>query len=299
MSRQAVAVIDADGALVQDGHAGAVPWWSFTKTLLAIAALRLAEDGALSLDAPLAGADYTLAQLLRHEAGLPDYGGLASYQADVAAQRAPWPAARLLAETEADRLRYAPGQGWAYSNIGYMKVAALVAQAAGLSLGDALDRLVFAPASVAGTRLALLPSDLDDVAMGSVTSYHPGWVYHGLATGPVADAARLLRALVDGRLLRPESFARMLQGRALPEHGSATYPDPAYGLGLMLWAHDPLAHPWGHTGGGPGSGIAVYASGRKICAFWRTTQPDAPVDVAAQAFARLAEALPAAAKPLE
>lgn len=299
MSRPAVAVIDADGSLMQAGHAGAVPWWSFTKTLLAIAALRLAEDGALALDAPLDDAPYSLAQLLRHEAGLPDYGGLAAYQAAVAAGTAPWPVERLLAETDAARLRYPPGQGWAYSNIGYMKVAQRIAQAAGLPLGAALDRLVFAPAGVTGARLAQQPEDLAAVAMGSAAGYHPGWVYHGLVVGPVADAARLLRALVEGRLLRPDRVARMLQGRALPEHRSATYPDPAYGLGLMLWAQDPLDHPWGHSGGGPGSGIAVYALGRKICAFWSATEPDAPIDVAAQAFTRLAGALPAAAKPLE
>jgi CubicO group peptidase (beta-lactamase class C family) len=29
------------------------PWWSFTKTVLAIAALRLGEVGKLELDAPL------------------------------------------------------------------------------------------------------------------------------------------------------------------------------------------------------------------------------------------------------
>src|SRR3546814_4115013 len=74
--------------------------------------------------------------------GLPEYGGLARYHADVAAGAAPWPVDRLLAETEADRLRYPPGAGWAYSNIGYMKAGALIAQASGLPLGVALQQLV-------------------------------------------------------------------------------------------------------------------------------------------------------------
>jgi CubicO group peptidase (beta-lactamase class C family) len=54
-----------------------VPWWSFTKTVLAVAALRLVERGVLSLDEKIAGEPFTLAHLLRHEAGFPDYGGLA------------------------------------------------------------------------------------------------------------------------------------------------------------------------------------------------------------------------------
>src|SRR3546814_8821744 len=94
----------------------------------------------------------------------------------------------------------------------------------------------------------------------------------------------LLRMLVTGGLLQPESFARMLDGRPLPEHRSATYPDPAYGLGLMLWAYDPRSHPLGHTGSGPGSGIAVYALGPMVCALWGTGEGDP----AAQVFARLA-----------
>src|SRR3546814_12283566 len=120
--------------------------------------------------------------------------------------------------------------------------------------------------------------------MGTAQGYHPGWVYHGLVTGTVADAARLLRMLVTGGLLQPESFARMLDGRPLPEHRSATYPDPAYGLGLMLWAYDPRIHPLVHTGSGPGSGNAVYALGQMVVALWGPGEGDP----AAQVFARLA-----------
>src|SRR3546814_14718357 len=60
MAEESLALIDATGALHLEGIAGAVPWWSFTKTVIAIAALRLVERGALALDAPLAGEDYSL-----------------------------------------------------------------------------------------------------------------------------------------------------------------------------------------------------------------------------------------------
>lgn len=265
---QAGARLDRTGRLHLTGHPGPVPWWSFTKTAIAICALRLVEEGALHLDEPVDGREYTLAQLLRHEAGLPDYGSLTAYHADVAAGRAPWPVERLLAEAGADRLRYEPGNGWDYSNIGYLEVRRLVERASGLDLGAALTRFVFAPAGLATARLALTPGDLDGVAMGDARGYHPGWVYHGLVTGTAADAARLLRGLVEGRLMSPRTFERMRAGRALPEHRSDTYPDPAYGLGLMLWATGPLDHPLGHTGGGPGSNIAVYARGSETCVLW-------------------------------
>ncbi len=179
---------------------------------------------------------------------------------------------------DADRLRYEPGDGWAYSNIGYLKVAGLVAKVAGQPLAEALKLLVFAPVGATTARLALTPADLVGAQMGLARDYHPGWVYHGLIIGTAADAARILRALVTGQLLRPETWAKMREGRALPEHRSAICADPAYGLGLMLWASSPLDHPMGHSGAGPGSKIAVYAKGNKVGAVWLT----APSEQAAE-----------------
>jgi CubicO group peptidase (beta-lactamase class C family) len=69
------------------GHGSAgviVPWWSFTKTVIAVACLRAVEDGLLSLDEPLRASKHSLRQLLRHEAGLPDYGAWPDYQRAVA-----------------------------------------------------------------------------------------------------------------------------------------------------------------------------------------------------------------------
>jgi CubicO group peptidase (beta-lactamase class C family) len=262
------AFIDEADGVTLSGSVDSVPWWSFTKTDLAIAALRLVEGGALTLDAPIDGARYDLRQLLRHEAGLPDYGSSPRYREDVAAGRAPWPVERLLAELEVDRLRYEPGTGWAYSNIGYLEVARSIERASGMTLAAALQRLVFAPAGLASARLATTPADLAGVRMGGAGDYHPGWVYHGLVVGTAQDVARLLRILMSDGLIGRDMRAAMLERRPLPEHRSALHPDPAYGLGLMLSARDPLEHPLGHTGEGPGSRIAVYACGRRAAAVW-------------------------------
>lgn len=281
------ASINENGEITTSGTHEPVPWWSYTKTVLAIAALRLVEQGQLSLIEPVAGGRFTLAQLLRHESGLPDYGSLAQYHEDVAAGKTPWPVAYLLKTIDADRLRYEPGNGWAYSNIGYLKIGELITRASGLPLATALDQLVFTPAGLSTAQLALTPADLHHVQMGPAQTYHPAWVYHGLVTGTTTDAARLLRGLMTHKLLRPETFATMLQSHALPQFRSTNHPDPAYALGLMLWATDPMAHPIGHTGGGPGSEIAVYGQGRKICAIWETTPPAAE-SVEAQVFKQLA-----------
>ena len=50
-----VAIVEA-GRIVRDDDAEiVVPWWSFTKTLIAAAALALTRDGALRLDDRLPG----------------------------------------------------------------------------------------------------------------------------------------------------------------------------------------------------------------------------------------------------
>ena len=77
--------VSADGRAEHSGRTEAIfPWWSFTKTVLAIAALRLAEERILALDAPFLGRPYTLRQLLQHRAGVPNYAALAAYHAAVA-----------------------------------------------------------------------------------------------------------------------------------------------------------------------------------------------------------------------
>jgi CubicO group peptidase (beta-lactamase class C family) len=51
-----------------------VAWWSFSKTVIAAAALVLLDHGKLELDGPVPRAPYTLRHLLQHTSGLPDYG---------------------------------------------------------------------------------------------------------------------------------------------------------------------------------------------------------------------------------
>jgi CubicO group peptidase (beta-lactamase class C family) len=68
---QAPFAVIEDGALVAGTNADAVvPWWSFTKTVIAAAALVLVQQKRLALDRPLAGRRYSLRQLLQHRAGL-------------------------------------------------------------------------------------------------------------------------------------------------------------------------------------------------------------------------------------
>jgi hypothetical protein len=94
--------------------------------------------------------------------------------------------------------------------------------------------------------------------MGTARLYHPGWVYHGLLVGPLCEAARLLDRLLGGSLLPPGLMQEMRLAHAVgPAIQGRPFIASGYGLGLMtdMAAPDP---PEGHTGGGPGTTIAVY-----------------------------------------
>lgn len=255
--KQQLVLARKGAVLFHDDDAGDVPWWSFTKTVLAAAALVLVRDGRLALDDSVDGRPYTLRQLLQHRAGLTEYGSLRAYHDAVARNEDAWTPAEMLARTEAGRLRYAPGKGWDYSNIGYFHVRELIERATNRPLGAALHELVMAPLGIERVRLAVERRDF-------VPNYDPKWVYHGLLVGPLTAAALLLQRLLAGDLLPPPLLSAMLDryfvGGPIADRPWKT---PAYGLGLMigettggeLIAGQIIA---GHTGGGPGSAIAVY-----------------------------------------
>lgn len=251
-----------NGTLVApEQPAPTVPWWSFGKTVLAAAALSLVRDGLTGLDEPVAEGPFTLRQLLRHEAGLADYSELPQYHAAVAHHDQPWPADELLQRLDARRLRYTPGDGWRYSNVGYLYIVRLIERVTGLGLEQALAQQVFNPLNLSRIRLAKTRADLHGVNMGAAPDYDPGWVYHGLLTGPLDEAALCLDRLLGGPLLPPELLREMQTARQLggpiPGRPWAT---PGYGLGLMQGGESSGRMLSGHTGGGPGSVVAVYRS---------------------------------------
>ena len=248
-----------DGAVtVGDVGDTPVPWWSFTKTVLAAAALVLVDAGRLTLDKPLAGQRYTLRQLLQHRAGVPDYGSLAAYHDAVASGHSPWPAGELVERVYKHASGFEPGTSWTYSNVGYLYVRQLIEHADGKEIGEAITRLVLMPLGIVNARLARTPDDLTGTRWGNARRYHPGWVYHGLMIGSPVAAALLLDRLLCGDLLSPSSLHAMRESFRLggPIVGRP-WQAPGYGLGLMIETTTPPRFV-GHTGGGPSSTAAVY-----------------------------------------
>jgi D-alanyl-D-alanine carboxypeptidase len=256
--------IDAARQPEQQAGQARVPWWSFTKTALAVAALELVAQGRLVLDERIEGRRYTLRQLLSHRAGVPDYGGLASYHQAVAGREKPWDVDELLSRVAADRLDFEPGQGWRYSNVGYFFVRRIIEQTTGEDIGSALRHLIFDALELSSVRMVATARDLADTAWGNDTHYDPGWVYHGLLAGTPADAAYFLHKLISGGVLPSGLLTEMTAshplGGALPGRPWET---TGYGLGLMIGRMTSAGLATGHSGAGPGSVSAVYHFGNR------------------------------------
>ena len=247
--------------------------YSITKTLLAAITLQLVERGEVGLDRtvqeylpeyPLA-TPVTVRQVLNHTAGLRDYGGMAEYAAAVRAHpEAAWSENDFLDRTLTDGLLFAPGEGWSYSNIGYLTIKLLVERVTGLTLRELVVSRIAVPLGLVDTSVA---ETLDDTTVltpgysawidpeGPVVDvsrrYHPGWVSHGVVTSTAPELAQIIDAVFGGRLVAPALLPEMLRPTRVPvDH--PLFVEPSYGLGAMLDPGSPYGVVAGHGGGGPG-----------------------------------------------
>ena len=234
------------------------PWWSITKTVLAAAVLRLVDSGRLSLDNFYRDRPYTIRQLLQHTAGLNTYGG-SPYRTAVAAGDPVWPVAEVLARVKADRRIFSPGEGWAYSNVGYFFVRQLIEETVDMEIDESLRVLVFEPMGIQRTRIAKTPDDMAQTHWGNPNGYDPRWVYHGLLIGPPSDAVDFLGRLFLGPFLSEDAASAMKSMRALGGSiAGRPWNKTGYGLGLMIGEMEKAGLACGHSGVGHESVSSLY-----------------------------------------
>lgn len=241
------AVLRPDGAAWQGtAGRGTEIWGSVTKVPVAAAAVSLAEDGTWRLDDPVGrhvpglpwGEAVTLSDLMAHTAGLArDVPDAAAAVRSAEAERAALAAVPV-----------APHGRFGYSNAGYRALALAMEAAAGRPWQAVVRDRMLRPA---GAKALVLPAR---DAPPSVRA--PGAA--GAMRGPAADVARLLDALLAGRLISEAGLRTMLRPmrRGLD-------PKLRWGRGLVTYRLPDGSNWIGHSGGTPeGRAVAAWMPDR-------------------------------------
>ncbi|OPC78478.1 serine hydrolase [Embleya scabrispora] len=138
---------------------------SITKSFTAAAILKLETTGALRVTDPIGTilravpADkrgITVHHLLTHTSGLPE--GLGDDYEPVRRDA-------MIARALAAPLDAVPGRTYAYSNVGYSLLAAIIEKVSGTGYGDYLTRNLFTPAGMTRTGYRLADPCRDDIAV--------------------------------------------------------------------------------------------------------------------------------------
>lgn len=214
---------------------------SISKTLTAVAALRLVEQQKLQLDEDvrpalkswalqysplLADAPVTLRRLLNHTAGLNQVGGKGYSRGTPLPTLPQILEGAVPANTPPIRVETKPGSRWVYSSGGYYIAQTLMSDATGESFPQLMNRLVFRPAQMTESSFAQpLGPDWSRLASSAVSAdgspMSEGWrVNPELAAGGLwstpSDLARFLIALSSdlrgqsNRLLNSNSAREMM-----------------------------------------------------------------------------------------
>jgi CubicO group peptidase (beta-lactamase class C family) len=234
---------------------------SVTKQFTCACILLLAEERKLAVTDPVSkyfphltrAADITLLDLMQHTSGYPDY-----YPLDFIDRRMLRPIAfdQLLKDYAGGKLDFEPGSRYSYSNTGYIVLGGVVEKVTGQKFGDFLSERILKPLGMEHSRFGE-PSGLTSVAAGyNAFALDPpgpapreaaGWI--DAAGGLWASAPDLLKwdlALAGGKVLRPETFEKMIAPRKL-----ASGKISSYGCGLRSEIRDGdliLSHTGGVSG---------------------------------------------------
>ena len=242
---------------------------SVSKSLTALGALKLAEQGRLDLDADVntllrrwqlpAGAQtaerpVTVRGLLGHTAGLTVHG----FPGHVPGQPLP-SLVQLLdgvppARNEPVRASSVPGSEWRYSGGGYVLLQALIEDRTGEPFAGWMRREVLRPAGMAHSRFGRLPrAPLAQAAAG----HQDGRVIEGRRADKVEEAAGGLWSTPTDLARLSLGLQRVMAGQAQPWLAPArlaealkrpAQPGARTGLGFMLHGSDAFGHDGRNVG---------------------------------------------------
>ena len=246
---------------------------SVTKSVTAAVAVRLAQDDKLALDGALrdqldakllerwrnweALPRTTPRQLLGHTSGLPNYFGEETFFARVLRDPArAWEPVELVDHAAANATPdFPPGEGFRYSDTGYVVVGILLEQLIGQPLNEIYRDVVFDPLGMESTwlegheppREREVASHYDGELDMTTLSPTIDWAGGGLVT-TARDLSAFVRALWSGRILDSAGLAQLTRwtpGARFPPGYALRYDDYGLGMGRIVVENVELV---GHTG---------------------------------------------------
>jgi D-alanyl-D-alanine carboxypeptidase len=218
---------------------------SITKQFACACVLLLAEDGKLSIHDKVAkwypkltrAKDISLYDLMTHVSGYPDY-----YPLDFIDRRMmkTIPLDKLIEEYAGGKLDFEPGTRWSYSNTGYIILGRVVEKVTGKPFDQFLNEHILKPVGMTHTvfepkeGVTGLAVGHTSFALGGREAAIPeaeGWIHAagGLFTTPT-DLAKWDLALMEGKVLKPESYQTMVAPRKLADGRVRNY---GCGVGII------------------------------------------------------------------
>jgi CubicO group peptidase (beta-lactamase class C family) len=225
-------------------------WASISKVLTALAAMHLAENQKLDIDAdvrthvpefPTKNAVITPRQLLCHQSGIPHYtnGKIVRTVAHYEAEHPFQDVVRALDTFKESPLLFKPGEKFSYSTYGYILLSAVVQRAARQEFASHIQQTIAAPLGMTTLRPDYQWEQLKDRAVGytrkgpSVVTAPDTDVSWKLGGGGyvsnIEDLARLCKGLIQRRLLSRRTYSSMWQPQQTTS-GALT----AWGLGFNV-----------------------------------------------------------------
>lgn len=234
---------------------------SVTKLHTAVAAMKLVEEGRLSLDQtllelmpdfprPNQASKITVQHLLSHSSGLADYteyGDSLFFKARISPQKQDY--MNFLANKE---LYFEPGTSFSYSNTGFILMAFIIEKVSDMLYEDFIEQIISQPLGLSSLKhlnrnwkettshiYQWEDSGFERSEMDSVF-YFKG---DGALSATAIDLAHVPPGLAAGKVISSESLTKMKMPIIFPDGNQSDY-----GLGMRTGNFGGY-EVWGHTGG--------------------------------------------------
>jgi D-alanyl-D-alanine carboxypeptidase len=247
---------------------------SIAKAFSGAVALHLVGEGQLSLEAslgellpaePAAWSKVTVAEMLNHTSGIPDYTKSKAFAKHAESNPLGYvKPSEIVGWVKNDPLEFAPGKKYEYSNTDNILIGLIVEQLTGRSYGSELQRIVFGPAHLTQTSFptkpalptpfihGYFPATEDSAPQDASTFLSPSGAW---ASGAIVSTPSNLNAFIRADL--GLKFFGAEQQRAQMHWwagGESSPPGPGKNsAGLALFRYQTKCGTvYGHTGNFPG-----------------------------------------------